>query len=101
MATEDINKELSQLKSDIGDLRHDMASLVNALKKEGIDQGRQAYDKAYQRTRSAGEAVRERADEAYGVIGKELEEHPFTSVLAAFGTGFVVGMILDRRQHHH
>jgi ElaB/YqjD/DUF883 family membrane-anchored ribosome-binding protein len=100
MATDEINKELNQLKSDIADLREDMASLVKALKDAGIDQGRQAYDRAYERARRAGESVRERADEAYGAFGKEVEERPLTSVLAAFGTGFVVGMLLDRRHHH-
>ncbi len=101
MAAEDINKEINQLKSDINDLRKDMASFVSALKNAGIDQGRQAYESAYESARRTGEKVRAKADEAYGAFGREVEERPLTSVLAAFGTGFVVGMLLDRRHHHH
>lgn len=95
---EDITKELNQLKSDIADLRDHMASLVKALKDAGIDQGREAYNKASERARQASESVRAQADEAYSAIGREVEEHPLTSVLAAFGTGFVVGMLLGRRR---
>lgn len=96
MAVDDINKEMNQIKADIKALRDDMASLMRTLKDVGVDQGKQAYDSAYENVRNAGETVRERAGEAYNTFGKEVEEHPLTSVLAAFGTGFVVGMLLDR-----
>lgn len=98
MENEEITKELNQLKSDIADLRGDMASLVKALKDAGIDQGREAFNRTSERARQASESVREQADEAYSAIGRAVEEHPLTSVLAAFGTGFVVGMLLDRRR---
>jgi ElaB/YqjD/DUF883 family membrane-anchored ribosome-binding protein len=98
MPNEEITKELDQLKSDIADLRDDVASLVKTLKDAGIEQGREAYNRAYERARHARDSVREQADEAYSAIGREVEEHPLTSVLAAFGTGFVVGMLLDRRR---
>ena len=97
MATEQINKEVDQLKSDIAALRADMSSLIKTLKEAGIDQGREYYDRASERVQQAGDTVRNRASDAYGAVGKEVEEHPLTSVLAAFGTGFVVGMLLDRR----
>jgi ElaB/YqjD/DUF883 family membrane-anchored ribosome-binding protein len=98
MPNEELTRELNQLKSDIAGLRGDMASLVKTLKDAGIDEGREAYQRASERARRAGEAVREQANEAYTVIGREVEEHPLTSVLAAFGTGFVIGMLLDRRR---
>jgi ElaB/YqjD/DUF883 family membrane-anchored ribosome-binding protein len=98
MQNEAIDKELNELKSDLSDLREDMASLLKTLRDAGIDQGQEAYERAYQRARRAGESVRTHADEAYSRIGREVEEHPLTSVLAAFGTGFVVGMLLDRRR---
>jgi ElaB/YqjD/DUF883 family membrane-anchored ribosome-binding protein len=100
MATEDITKELNQLRSDITDLKEDMASLVGAMRTAGIEQGRQFYDRAYEKARRTGESVRDKADEAYGAFGRGVEERPLTSVLAAFGTGFVVGMLLDHRHHH-
>lgn len=99
MANEDISNELKKLKSDIADLRSDVASLVRTLKDAGLEQGQQAYDQAYERARQAGESVRARAEDAYDAFGKEVESRPLTSVLTAFGVGFVVGMLLDHRHH--
>jgi len=97
MATEQINKEVDQLKNDIAALRADMSSLVKTLKDVGIDKGREYYDQATDRAHQASDTVRKRANDTYSAVGKEVEEHPLTSVLTAFGTGFVVGMLLDRR----
>lgn len=99
MANEDISNELKKLKSDIADLRSDVASLVRTLKDAGLEQGQQAYDQAYERARQAGESVRARAEDAYDAFGKEVESRPLTSVLTSFGVGFVVGMLLDHRHH--
>jgi ElaB/YqjD/DUF883 family membrane-anchored ribosome-binding protein len=98
MENEEISKEMDQVKADITKLRGDMASLLETLKNSGVEQGREYYDRAYERARRTGETVRDRAGEAYAAIGKEIEEYPLTSVLAAFVTGFVVGMVLDRRR---
>jgi ElaB/YqjD/DUF883 family membrane-anchored ribosome-binding protein len=97
MATDDINKEMNQIKADINALREDVASLVRALKDAGMEQGRQAYDQAYESVRQAGESVGNRASDAYSAFGREVEQRPLTSVLSAFGIGFVVGMLLDHR----
>jgi ElaB/YqjD/DUF883 family membrane-anchored ribosome-binding protein len=99
MASNNIDAEISQLKSDVANLRKDMSELVDALKDAGTEKGHEYYDRAYQQAQNAGEYARERAAEAYGTFGKEVEERPLTSVLTAFGTGFVVGLLLDRRHH--
>jgi ElaB/YqjD/DUF883 family membrane-anchored ribosome-binding protein len=98
MQNEEITNELNQLKSDIADLRDDMASLLKALKDAGMDQGRNVYNRASERARRARDQVREQAEDTYSTLGREVEEHPLTSVLTAFGTGFVIGMLLDRRR---
>lgn len=99
MADNNVNDELDKLRSDVTELREDVQVLINAMKEAGLQRGREFYDRAAERARHAGETVRERAGEAYGSIEKEVEARPFTSILAAFGTGFVVGMLLDRRHH--
>ncbi len=93
------NEELEQLKSDVATLREDMATLVDTIKQAGMEEGREAYERVQARAREAGADVRRRTSEAYGVVGREVEERPLTSILVAFGTGFVVGMLLDRRGH--
>lgn len=99
MATENISSELNKLKADISELRGDLASLVKTLKDAGINEGQQAYDRAYERARQAGESVRARAEDAYENFGREVESRPLTSVLTAFGVGFAVGILLDHRHH--
>ncbi len=99
MATNEVNQELEQLKSDVATLREDMATLIDTLKQAGTEEGREVYDRVQTRARQAGANVRRSTSEAYGVVGREVEERPLTSILAAFGTGFVVGMLLDRRGH--
>ncbi len=99
MATTEIDKELDQLKSDISNLRSDMSELIEAMKDNGIEHGRDVYHRTRERARRTGEAVRERAGDMYDDFGRTVEERPMTSVLTAFGTGFVVGMLLDRQQH--
>jgi ElaB/YqjD/DUF883 family membrane-anchored ribosome-binding protein len=98
MQNEEITNELNRLKSDIAGLREDMASLLGAMKDAGVEQGRTTYNRASERAQRVREQVREQAGEVYGTLGREVEEHPFTSVLTAFGTGFVIGMLLDRRR---
>jgi len=98
MANEELNKELDQVKSDIAELREDMAELLRTMKEAGMAEGRDYYDRAYDRARQAGESVRDRANEAYASLGKEVEERPLTSVLTAFATGLVVGIVMDRRR---
>jgi ElaB/YqjD/DUF883 family membrane-anchored ribosome-binding protein len=99
MATSNFDAELDQLKTDVADLRKDIVILIEAMKDAGVNRGKEYYDQAYQRAKEKGESVRHRASETYGAFGKGVEERPLTSVLAAFGTGFVVGMILDHRHH--
>jgi ElaB/YqjD/DUF883 family membrane-anchored ribosome-binding protein len=98
MQNEEITTELNRLKSDIASLRDDMTSVLSTLRNSGIDQGRNVYDRASERARRARDQVREQAAEAYGTVERGVEEHPLTSVLTAFGTGFVTGMLLVRRR---
>jgi len=98
MESREIDKELDKVKSDLAGLREDMASLLDALKKSGVDQGKEFYDRASERVRNAGETLRNRADEAYGTIGKEVCDYPLMSLLAAFASGLVVGMVMDRHR---
>jgi ElaB/YqjD/DUF883 family membrane-anchored ribosome-binding protein len=75
-----------------------MASLLKSLKEAGIDQGHDVYNRAAERARDARSRVREQAETVYSTLGSEVEARPFTSLLTAFGTGFVIGMLLDRNR---
>jgi ElaB/YqjD/DUF883 family membrane-anchored ribosome-binding protein len=99
MANTNVDTDINQLKSDVAKLRKDMADLMGVLKDAGAEQGREVYNRAYQQAQRTGQYARERATQAYDTVGKEVEDHPLTSVLTAFGTGFVVGIFLDWRNH--
>ncbi len=94
----DFDKELDQLRSDMADLRKDMAALVKTMKDAGVSEGRHLYEEAAERAKHTRDEARKRAADTYGTLEKEVEERPLTSVLTAFGTGFVMGLILDRKR---
>lgn len=89
-----INSEIDRLRKDVISLRSDMAALLEAAKEAGIARGH----KAYERLSETGDRARRRAHDAQEHVEDYIEEKPLTSVLVAFGTGFVIGMLLDRRQ---
>lgn len=90
---DDINGEINRLKEDMANLRSDMRDLLSAVKEAGVDRGHAAYE----RVRETGQKARHQAREAQEHVGEYIEEKPLTSMLVAFGTGFVIGMLLDRR----
>jgi ElaB/YqjD/DUF883 family membrane-anchored ribosome-binding protein len=91
MATEDITAELKQ---ELATLRADLGSLMTAVKDLGVEQGRMAYG----RLRETGEQARAQARAAQENIEQYVEAKPLTSVLIAFGTGFVIGSLLGNRR---
>lgn len=97
MANTDVEKEMDQLRSDVAALRKDLASLVSTLKDVGIEEGQNLYERTAERAKHTRDEARRRASNTYGALEKEVEERPLTSVLTAFGTGFMIGMLLDRR----
>jgi len=88
-----VDEELVKLKKDMDQLRGDIMSLTEAFKDLGMEKGRAAMARA----RSTGASMRDDADAVRARAHKEIEERPITSVLASFGVGFLVGMLLDRR----
>jgi len=85
-ADETLRKELDQLRSDI-------AALSHTLKEIATDQGSAAYERVRRSTQSA----KDEAVHAAGVVGHEIGERPFTSVLSAFSVGLLLGMLFSRR----
>lgn len=87
------NDDLTSLRKDVEQLRGDVASLLDSLKGIGIERGREAVSRA----KRTGETVRAEAEELQRRAEREIGERPITSVLSAFGLGFLIGMLLDRR----
>lgn len=102
----DSNEELEAVKADLAQLRGDVGDLVKAVREQNeqrvrdrasqardevtsaFEEGMDTLNRGYRRVRDHGE---QRVEEAEQVVGN----HPLTSVVAAFGIGFVIAKLLD------
>ncbi|MGM0517664.1 MAG: DUF883 family protein [Pseudomonadota bacterium] len=107
----DPSAEVEALKKDLAQLRGDVTELLKVVKEQGerrvhdkadtareevrdaFDDGMDALHRGYEQVRARGEA---RVDEAEEVVGR----HPFTSVVAAFGIGFIIAKVMDMGGRH-
>jgi hypothetical protein len=81
--------DLAQLKADIADLKSALGKLVEDVKKgatKGV--GREA-ERLYSRLADSSER-------SASALAREVEERPLTSLLIAFGIGFIGGRLLTR-----
>ncbi|MGD8682119.1 MAG: hypothetical protein PVJ33_17270 [Lysobacterales bacterium] len=93
-SNEEISKDVEQLRKDLHSLKGDISSLANALKEAGLDQGRATYE----RVKKEGEELRHRGEDAIGAVAEKIDERPVTSALTAFGTGIVIGLLLNQKR---
>jgi ElaB/YqjD/DUF883 family membrane-anchored ribosome-binding protein len=91
MATTEISRDIDKLRSDMDGIRKDVASIARALKDLGTAKKQQAFSRAEELTGR----VRQRAEDAGERMSHEVEERPLTSVLTAFGIGFLLGKLFD------
>lgn len=83
--TEAIKKDLEQLRRDLGALTEAFKRSSQQRAQEGAEQARERFN-----------AVRQQAEGQAEEIGSQIKQRPFTSVLAAFGVGLVIGKIIRR-----
>jgi len=92
--TDEFSKEMDQLKKDLAALRGDIGSLVTSVKVLAEKQGQSVVDLAH----DAEKHVRDQTKIAGESVEKYIEERPLTSALVAFGSGFVIGMLLSNKR---
>lgn len=83
---EDLKAEFASLKSDVSEL----TETVRNMSGDKVEKGRE-------RVRRTAARSRAQAREAVDTVEHEIGERPLTSIATAFGTGFVIGRLLDRR----
>lgn len=84
--------EVEQLKADLDSLRRDVSQLTDTLKRSSREQVQAGTAQARESANQLGNQARD----ATRNLEQEIGQRPMTSVLAAFGIGFVVGKLLDR-----
>ena len=111
MAENDVQKELKQLKADLAKLQSDMSDLVSSLKEAGSDKAenvkssvedeirhqRAELRRLLNQARSTG---RRAVDDAVEGIEGGVEQHPVSSLLTAFGLGFIVAKLMGLGDRH-
>jgi len=86
------NPETDALKQDIERLKNDLSELAESYRAEGEKRAQAGVDSArgkYNEMRN--DAARHTQD-----LGSEIEARPFTSVVAAFGVGLLLGKLIGR-----
>lgn len=101
MADNDLKKEMEQLRTDLASLRADVAELAKVLKNVGVNKAESVRHSVEDEINMYREALREKLDEARsrGYEAKEkvddqIATHPYTSLLTAFGVGYVLAKLM-------
>lgn len=81
--TDALKKDLDALRNDLRELAEDVRASGEKRYQDGLDQARHTYEDLRSEARRRGKEV-----------GAEIEARPFTSILAAFGIGLVLGKLL-------
>ena len=108
MATDtNLNEELETLKADMAKLRGDVGNLLDVLKALGLEKAGDAkasfddeLEKRREEIRDALMGARARGQQAQHAVEGEIADHPLSSVMAAFGMGFLIAKLLDVGRHN-
>ena len=104
MAETDLNREIETLKVDLAKLRADFAGVADALKEAGHKKAEGAREglsdllnSLLEELRGAVGHARDTGKRSVETVGHQIEQRPLTSLLTAFGFGFVLAKLLGRR----
>ncbi len=102
MTEDPIRKELDALKKDLAQLRTDIAGLTDAVKTVAGERVGNTRDQARERVQGAREEIERKLDEllaqgreAVDGVEQQIAQHPGSSILTAFGLGFIIARLLD------
>lgn len=101
------NEELEAVKKDLIQLKADFAKLAGASKASAQDKADNISQEAVSALHDAVDALTRRLNSAKGVVTEKaqyaaskteqtVEEHPITTLVAAFGIGFVLAKLFSK-----
>lgn len=103
----DLQEELATLKADVKKLSEDVGDLLGVLRELGVDKVNSArssldeeLDRRRDELRTALNSARARGEKAADAVEGEIAQHPMSSVMAAFGMGFLIAKLLDVGRTH-
>jgi len=89
-----LQPDLATLQADLQQLRADFAKMTADVRSVANSGMSQASGKAQESAEKMWGEMRQKAQQ----VGREIEERPFASALAAFSTGLLLGMLLNARR---
>ena len=92
--TNGTDADIAVLRTEVAQLRTDLAKISDALRDLVRHGGAEAMEKLEQ----SGENVREEIKRKAQSVAHEIEERPIASALAAFGVGMILGMLFHGRR---
>jgi ElaB/YqjD/DUF883 family membrane-anchored ribosome-binding protein len=102
--TSQLERELKSLKRDLNSLKTDLRGLVDAAGNDGSKNWHDLRDRVSSEAQHRAEQLRNGWDHARDYKHKAseaahrtVEDHPFTTVLAALAGGLLLGHLLGRR----
>jgi ElaB/YqjD/DUF883 family membrane-anchored ribosome-binding protein len=86
--------DIETLQTDIEQLRADFAKLATTMR----DVAASNIAKAGEKAEASAERVWIEAKRQAQQVGQKIDEGPIASALAAFGTGLILGLLLNTRR---
>ena len=98
---------MEQLRADLATLRSDVADLAKALKTAGANKADSVKDSVEEELRRYRDVLREKMDdakskgyEAKDKMDEQIATHPYTSLLTAFGVGYILAKLMHIGERH-
>ncbi len=92
---ETLKADFAALNRTVSDLANDVRSLLAALVKDGEEKTRSSVHDSVEGLKQRLDDIRSGGQHYVDAAENQIGQHPYTSLLTAFGIGFIVAKLLD------
>ena len=92
----DLGVQMESLRADLNQLRSDMKEMVQLLVETGKSEAVDLKDRMESQIRQTASTAKYKGKMAADRLENTIEENPMSSVLAALGIGFLIGLMTSR-----
>ena len=91
------SSEFEAVVQDVKNLKSDSAALAGELQSKASETVNGTLRRIEETVADIWDSISRTSTESYEAVERNVEQRPFTSILAAFAAGAAIGWILDRR----